>query len=285
MALLVGSVLVDTLLSHGRLDELTNMRIPNPNGPEIRAYVARPSAPGPHPTVIMIHEFWGLKPEILGKADALAQEGYIVVAPDLFRGITTSWIPRAIFNVISNPPAQVDGDLDAVYRWAASQPDVQADRIALMGFCFGGGTSIRYAVTNPSVAATVVFYGTPVTDPERLKGLGGPVLGIFGGADASIPIGIVNAFQDGLKAAGVLHQITVYDSQPHAFVEAIRRGGAPGQAWDEFVYFLEQTLKRASNGSSLPGYVRRIALDCVVPGKPEDALHVVNHLHAWLPNR
>ncbi len=87
MALLVGSVLVDTLLSHGRLDALTNMRVPNPNGPEIRAYVARPSAPGPHPTVIMIHEFWGLKPEILGKADALAQEGYIVVAPDLFHCI------------------------------------------------------------------------------------------------------------------------------------------------------------------------------------------------------
>lgn len=84
VALLVGSVLVETLLSHGRLDALTNMRIPTPNGPEIRAYVARPSAPGPHPTVIMIHEFWGLKPEILGKADALAQEGCIVVAPDLF---------------------------------------------------------------------------------------------------------------------------------------------------------------------------------------------------------
>lgn len=84
---------------------------------------------------------------------------------------------------------------------------------------------------------------------------------------------------------GVPHQIIVYDGQPHAFVtdmEAIRRGGAPGQAG---VHFLEQTLKRASNGGSLPGYVRRIALDCVVPSKPEDVLHVGNHLHAWLPNR
>ncbi|MFC1466467.1 MAG: dienelactone hydrolase family protein [Candidatus Brachytrichaceae bacterium NZ_4S206] len=288
VALLVGSVIVDTLLSRGRLDALTNTRIPNPNGPEIAAYVVRPNTPGPHPTVIMIHEFWGLKSEILGKADALAQEGYIVVAPDLFRGVTTSWIPRAIFNVISNPPAQVDGDLDAVYRWVASQPDVQADRIAVMGFCFGGGTSIRYAVTNPNVAATVVFYGTPVTDPERLKGLGGPVLGIFGGADASIPISTVNAFQEGLKAAGVPHQITVYEGQPHAFVtdmEAIRRGGAPGQAWGEFVRFLDRTLKGASSSDALPGYVRRIALDCIAPGKPEDVLHAVNHLHAWLPNR
>jgi carboxymethylenebutenolidase len=286
---LIGSVAVDTLLSRGRLDALTNVRIPNPNGPEIRAYVARPNAPGPHPAVIMIHEFWGLKPEIIGKADALAQEGYVVVAPDLFRGVTTSWIPRAIFNVISNPSAQVDGDLDATFQWLASQPDVQADRIAVMGFCFGGGTAIRYAVTHPNVAATVVFYGTPVTDPERLRNLRGPVLGIFGGADASIPPSTVNAFQAGLKAAGVQHQITVYEGQPHAFVtdiEAIRQGGAQGQAWEEFVQFLDQALKGvADDGSPLTGYIRRIVLDCLTPGRPEDVLHAVNHLHAWLPNR
>lgn len=286
---LIGSVVVDTLLGRGRLDGLTNARIPNPNGPEIRAYVARPNAPGPHPAVIMIHEFWGLKPEIIGKADALAQEGYVVVAPDLFRGITTSWIPRAIFNVISNPSAQVDGDLDAAFQWLASQPDVQADRIAVMGFCFGGGTAIRYAVAHPNVAATVVFYGTPVTDPERLKNLRGPVLGIFGGADASIPLSTVNAFQAGLKTAGVQHQISVYEGQPHAFVtdiEAIRQGGAQGRAWEEFVRFLDQALKGVANHGALPsGDMRWIVLDCLTPGRPEDVLHAVNHLHAWLPNR
>ncbi len=107
VVLLIGSVAVDSLLAGNgaRVDTLTNTRIPNVNGgPQVRAYIARPNTPGPHPTVIMVHEFWGIKSEIIGKADALAQEGYIVIAPDLFRGITTHWLPRAIFNVISNPP-------------------------------------------------------------------------------------------------------------------------------------------------------------------------------------
>lgn len=279
---LVGSIVVDSLIGGGRVAALTNTLVPSASGPPVRAYVARPSAPGPHPAVIMVHEFWGLKPEIIGKADALAQEGYIVVAPDLFRGNTTDLVPRAIFNVLSNPAAQVDGDLDAVYRWLAQQPDVRAQDIAVMGFCFGGGTSIRYATQNPDLAATVVFYGTPVTDPERLRSVRGPVLGIFGGADASIPIGEVNAFESGLQEAGVPHQITIYDGQPHAFVtsiDEIRNGGAQGKAWDEFVTFLDQALKGGTTGS-LPNAARVLATDMHGASHPADVLHAVNHLHA-----
>jgi carboxymethylenebutenolidase len=230
----------------------------------------------------MIHEFWGLKPEIIGKADALAQEGYVVIAPDLFRGNTTDLVPRAILNVISNPAAQVDGDVDAVYRWLAQQPDVRADRIAVMGFCFGGGTSIRYATQNPDLAATAVFYGTPVSDPGRLKALTGPVLGIFGGADASIPLSEVNEFEAGLKAVGVPHQITIYDGQPHAFVtsiDEIRKGGPQGKAWDEFVSFLNQTLKGGTS-AGLSNDARVLPTDMHGASQPTDILHAVNHLHA-----
>lgn len=285
--LLVGSIAVDRLTGGGRVDALTNTLVPSATGPAVRAYIARPNTPGPHPTVIMIHEFWGLKPEIIGKADALAQEGYVVIAPDLFRGFTTNWIPSAIFNVISNPAAQVDGDVDAIYKWLSQQPETQADKIAVMGFCFGGGTAIRYAVTNLALAATAVFYGTPVDDPNKLKNLGGPVLGIFGGADSSIPLTEVSAFEAGLKAANVPHQITIYDGQPHAFVtsiEAIRAqpSGPQAKAWDEFVTFLNMALK--GNTSALPNEVRIV--HTAMHGQPKltDVLHAVNHLHALLPN-
>lgn len=249
LAGIAGVIAVDSLGMRGRVDALTNTRIANAKGPEIRAYIARPGTPGPHPAIIMVHEFWGIRSDLQGKADDLAARGYLVVAPDLFRGRTTNSVPSAIYNVVSNPPEQVDADVEAVYQWLVQQPDVQADRVAIMGFCFGGGTSIRYSVTNPKLAATVVFYGTPVTDPQKLKGLSGPVLGIFGGADTSIPIDSVRAFEAGLKSAGVVNEISIYDGEPHAFVkdmEGIRAGGAQGQAWEQLVKFLDTHLKHSA---------------------------------------
>lgn len=103
VVLVAGSILVDSLLGRGRLDAVTNTVIPNRDGSPVRAYVARPAAPGPHPGLVMIHEFWGLNEDIVGKADALAQEGYVVVAPDTFKGRTTGWVPSAIWQVVSTP--------------------------------------------------------------------------------------------------------------------------------------------------------------------------------------
>lgn len=245
---LAGSVLVDTLIGGDRLAALTNTRLPNPNGPEIRAYVARPATPGNYPVVIMIHEFWGVRADLLGKADALAAEGYIVIAPDVFRGRTTEWIPSAIYNVVSTPAAQVVSDLDAVYAWLETQPDARLDRVGILGFCFGGGTALRYSLHNPRLASTVILYGTLITDPEQLKSLPGPVLGIFGGADQSIAVEEVKAFEVALTALGVPHEISIYEGQPHAFItsiEAIRQGGPQGEAWAEVVAFLKQTLQDA----------------------------------------
>ena len=109
IVILVGSVVLDSLIGAGRLDEVTNVTIPGTNsGPDVRAYVAKPEGEGPFPTVIMIHEFFGLNESIVSKADLLAEEGYLVVAPDTFRGSTTSWIPRAIYQVITTKPEAIN---------------------------------------------------------------------------------------------------------------------------------------------------------------------------------
>ncbi len=248
---LVGSVAVDTLLGRNRLDAVTNTTIPGKEGsPAVRAYVTVPPGEGPFPAVIMIHEFYGLNQSIVGKAEGLAQEGYVVVAPDTFRGSTTAWIPRAIFQVITTPPERVNQDLDSVFAWLASQPNVRADRIAVMGFCYGGRTSLLYSLHNPSLASTAIFYGSLVTDAQALRQLPGPVLGIFGGADQSIPLSEVRAFEAALQEAGVPHEITVYEGQPHAFVtdmESIRAGGVQGVAWAQLLDFLNRTLKGDSS--------------------------------------
>ncbi len=170
------SIFVDSLLGADRLDKLVNTTIPGVNGgPDVRAYVARPQGEGPFPTVIMIHEFYGLRESIIGKADLLAQEGYLVIAPDTFRGATTSWIPRAIYQVVSTKPEDVNADLDLIYAWLETQSDMDANRIAIAGFCYGGRTSLVYSLHNNKLAATVIFYGSPETDPAVLKNLPGPV--------------------------------------------------------------------------------------------------------------
>ncbi|MGB7874556.1 MAG: dienelactone hydrolase family protein, partial [Anaerolineales bacterium] len=161
-----------------------------------------------------------------------------------------SWIPSAIYQVISTKQETVNADLDSVYAWLESQPEVAGDRIAIAGFCYGGRTSLLYSLHNNELAATVVFYGSPETDPNVLKNLPGPVLGIFGGADQSISLEDVNAFEEGLQDAGVSHEITVYDGQPHAFVtdmESIRAGGVQGEAWAQMLDFLDENLKSESS--------------------------------------
>lgn len=248
---LAGSIAVDALAGGDRLDAVTNTTITGVNGgPDVRAYVAKPEGEGPFPAVIMIHEFYGLNDSIVGKADLLAQEGYLVVAPDTFRGSTTSWIPRAIYQVITTDQADVNADLDSIYAWLESQSDVIQDRVGVAGFCYGGRASLLYSLHNNRLAATVVFYGSAETDPTVLANLPGPVLGIFGGADQSIPLSEVDAFEKGLEAAGIPHQITVYEDQPHAFVqdaEGIKAGGAQAEAWNEMLAFLEENLKNASS--------------------------------------
>ena len=286
VVLLVGSVAVDYALGADRLDSVANTTIAAINdGPDVRAYVATPGGVGPFPTIIMIHEFYGLNESIVSKADLLAEEGYLVIAPDTFRGSTTTWIPRAIYQVISSKSENVNADLDSVYAWLESRADVDADRIAIAGFCYGGRTSLAYSLHNNQLAATVIFYGSPETDPAILKTLSGPVLGIFGEADQSIPVEQVNAFDAALTEAGVSHEITIYDGQPHAFVkdaEMIRAGGAQGEAWGQMLAFLEKNLKNLGtykNNHAMSAYRLPFAWKYYVMLVYEHAFGTARHMH------
>lgn len=244
------SIFIDALIGKDRIKNLANTVISSQdNLPNVYAYIAKPQGDGPFPVVIMIHEFYGLNEKLISKADLLAKQGYYVIAPDTFRGVSTAWIPRAIYQVINTKQADVNADLDTVYAWLKSQPEADINRIGIVGFCYGGRVSLLYSLHNPNMAATVIFYGSSETDPEVLKNLPGPVLGIFGGADASIPLEEVTALENGLAQAGVPHQISIYKNQPHAFLvdaEGIEAGGAQAEAWNEMLLFLDENLKSKS---------------------------------------
>lgn len=244
-ATVAASIPADRWWSRGAVERVTNTVIDGPEGP-LRAFVARPeTGPGPFPLVVMSHEFWGLDDATVGKATLLAQDGYVVVAPDLMRGRATRWLPTAIWQTLRTPDERVRADLDATIASFAGDGGVDLERLAVMGFCFGGRMSLRYALERPQVRATAVFYGNVTGDPEALARLGGPVLGIFGANDASIPLAEVAAFERGLAAAGIEHEVRVFDGVGHAFVttaEAIGHDPVQGEAWALLRAFLRRTL-------------------------------------------
>jgi carboxymethylenebutenolidase len=242
---LAVSVPMDRWLSRGAVEQVANTRLAGPAGP-LHAYVARPDeGEGPFPLVVMMHEFWGLDATTAGKAEALARDGYVVVAPDLMRGRSTRWLPTAIWQTLRTPDERVRADVDAVVTALSGRPDVDATRLAAMGFCFGGRMALRYALARPAVVATAVFYGNVDDDVAALRALGGPVLGVFGAEDGSIPLSEVAAFERALAAAGVEHQVKVFDGVGHAFVgsmDEIAADPVQAEAWELLRGFLRRNL-------------------------------------------
>ena len=232
------------------LSELTNTCIPGPDGVDILAYKATNGSDDGKNTIILLHEFFGLNPSIVEKAEMLAKDlGCTVIAPDTFRGTVTDFIPKAIWLALTTPQDRVNDDLDAVCRYLgfddndSSNAD-SAKKLAVVGFCYGGGKAIRYTTQRKRDAATVVFYGSPVTDVNELQRLNAPVCGVFGSKDAQFPSSLLDNFQSSLDDAGVENDIRVYDGVGHAFwkdVDQIERGCQPQlDAYNQCTTFLRE---------------------------------------------
>jgi len=216
----------------------------------LRAYLAQPEGDGPFPAVLLVHEFFGINEDITQKADLLAQQGYLVLAVDAYRGKSTRQIPRAIWLVMTTPQDEIQADLDAGYQYLAALPQVSSDRIGAVGFCFGGTQVMHFGTRNPDLAADVIYYGNgPITDPQALGVMGqsGPVLGIYGEQDPVIPLEEVQGFEQALQARGIPHQVTVYPGVGHAFVhmDTLSVPGPAQDAWNQMLVFLEKSLKNS----------------------------------------
>ena len=226
----------------------TNVTYTDDDGTELHGYLAQPTEPGVYPAVLLIHEWWGFNEGMTILADALAAEGYVVLAADAYRGEVTSQVPRALYLRLSTPETQVFNDVDAALAYLLSLDSVDRDKVASMGFCFGGGHSLQLGMRqSENLALTILYYGTVVTNPELLRPLtdNQPVLGIFGAEDASIPTADVLEFEAALNSLEIPNQITVYPEMGHAFLneENYNEPGAAGDAWQETLAFLATNFK------------------------------------------
>jgi carboxymethylenebutenolidase len=226
----------------------TNVTYQASDGTALTGYVATPdSGSGPFPAVLMIHEWWGLNQDIAALADALAEEGFVVLAPDAFRGSVAQTPQAARTQVTETPRDQIFGDLDAALDYLKTRPDVNPERIGSVGFCFGGTHSMYLGTRRSDLAAVSTFYGGgPITEADELGQLGrhGPVLGVFGAQDGSIPVSEVEEFEAALESRNADVTVTIYPGVGHAFVgsENYNRGGTAGAAWNQMVAFFKDNL-------------------------------------------
>ena len=226
----------------------TNVSFPGRDGTALEAYLAAPSGSGQYPAVLMIHEWWGLNRDTAKLADALSEEGYVVLAADAFRGSVAATAGDARAQLQETPREQIAADLDAAFDYLKTHPRVDPERIASLGFCFGGTQSMYMGTRNPELAGVVIFYGSgPLTEADQLGRMkeAGPVLGIYGEEDRGIPVEQVESFKAAMKERNVDHTVTVYPGVGHAFVKSdtYNTGGAPEKAWKQMRNFLDSTLK------------------------------------------
>jgi len=188
---------------------------------------------GKHPGLIVIHEWWGLNGWIKEQAQHFADQGYVTLAVDLYRGKVATDAEMAHELMRGLPQDRGVRDLTAAAAWLGQQPNVDSARVGAIGWCMGGGFAAQLAVADPNLRAVVINYGSLPTDKAALQQIHAAVLGNFGGLDRGITPDDVHAFQGSMAALGKPVDVKVYPDAGHAFENPNNTGGfKPADAQD-----------------------------------------------------
>ncbi len=206
------------------------VKIPVADG-HIPGYRAVPKKPGKYPVVLVVQEIFGVHEHIQDMCRRYAKAGYYAIAPEMFarQGDVSKMtdIGQILSEVVSKvPDAQVCADLDAAVALAGASGQADAKRVGLVGWCWGGRTAWIYAKHNPKLKAAVAYYGLlngmkseikpqdPVDIAEQIKV---PVLGLYSGKDAYIPLKVVDEMRAGIAKSGSGSEIVVFPNVDHGF--------------------------------------------------------------------
>jgi carboxymethylenebutenolidase len=223
-------------------------------GRKVDAFVVFPEVKEKAMAVVVIHEIFGLTDWVRTVADELAANGYIAIAPDLLSGSGPEGGNTSSFKggdgarqaIAKLAPDQITADLDASADYVAKLPACNG-KVAVAGFCWGGGQAFRYATNNPKLVAAFPFYGSGPTVAAELDRVACPVYGFYARNDARINT-TVEQSEKLMQAAGKTFEPVYYDDAGHGFMRA---GQAPdasegnragrAEAWKRLLALLKKT--------------------------------------------
>jgi carboxymethylenebutenolidase len=191
---------------------------------EVSCFIAYPEVKDKATAVVVIHEIFGLTDWVRGVTDQLAAAGYIAIAPDLLSGTApggggTAELggADAVRKVIQSlPPDQITADLNAVAGYVTKLPACNG-KLAVGGFCWGGGQSFRFATNHKDLKAAFVFYGTGPEKAEDAARITAPVYGFYAGNDARVGATVPGSVEM-MKKAGKTFDPVTYEGAGHGFM-------------------------------------------------------------------
>jgi carboxymethylenebutenolidase len=238
-------LLVDRADGEGRLRMGGEIRFAS-DGEQVRGWLALPAS-GRGPGVIVIQEWWGLVPHVIDVCERFAREGFVALAPDLYRGESTSDPDAAGRLMMDLQIPRAARDLDGAVSHLLGHDAVSGGKVGAVGFCMGGQLALAAACRNPRIGAVADFYGihpNVAIDPSGLKAA---VLGVFAEKDAFVPPSAARALERQLREAGVRADFRIFSEVDHAFFNDTRpdvyNARAAAEAWNDTLNFFRAELR------------------------------------------
>jgi carboxymethylenebutenolidase len=242
-AVLAFAVLLATRTVHAAPETVTFK-----SGDEtVKALLYLPAGAGPHPAIVLVHEWWGVTDWVKAQAQDFADHGYVALVPDLYRGQSTS-DPQVAHELMRGlPEDRAVRDLVAAAGYLATRHDVRNDRIGTVGWCMGGGYALQLALADHAIRAVAINYGALATDKAAVTAMPAAVLGNFGALDRGITPADVQQFEATLKSAGKAPNIKIYPDAGHGFENPGNKDGYRAadtvDAHERMLSFFGDTLK------------------------------------------
>jgi carboxymethylenebutenolidase len=217
----------------------------------VKGILYTPVGSGPFAALVAVHEYWGLNDWVKEQASKLSDQGYVVLAIDLYRGNVASTPDQAHELMRGVPDDRATRDLLAASSYLRSLKQVDPARVGSIGWCMGGGYALDLAIHDPKLAATVINYGHLATENATLQQINAPILGIFGAQDKGIPPDAVRKFEQQMKGLNKSVEVVIFDDAGHAFENPNNKTGYRAEdaakAWTDTVKFLSQKLKKGAS--------------------------------------